>query len=154
MQQNHTICDMGLWDGEIWTWNLLWRGSLYHWEQNVLNSLLSILDNNQPTPASQDSFLWQHDLEKGFTVRSFTEVIAASLYNQGLNDNVFQFIWRKVSPPRAELLLWFIAKDKLKTRSILHNLNLINEDQATIPFCSQFETSTHLFLTCDVVWQI
>lgn len=67
------------------------------------------------------------------------------VYLVGLNEVVIKVFWQKVCPPRAQLLVWFLAMDKLKTGNILHSLGMINMKQTLCPFC-QVETTFYFLL--------
>lgn len=72
-----------------------------------------------------------------------------------LSSQVVDFIWHGKSPPRAQLLLWFLVQDKLKTDQVLYSRGLLTDVQALCPFCSdQIESSSHLFFTCMFTWQL
>lgn len=65
-----------------------------------------------------------------YSIRSFTDTANKELYGTQLDEDVVDFIWQHRSPPRDELLKFFIALCKLQTGSLLHNLNIISREQA------------------------
>lgn len=51
--------------------------------------------------------------------------------------------------------MWFLAQGRLKTGSCLHKIGIIQRDEALCPFCKiEEETMEHLFLTCQISWEI
>jgi hypothetical protein len=62
-------------------------------------------------------------------------------------------VWKLDVPPRLHVFLWLLANNKLLTRDNLAKRRPV-EDQACL-FCSENETSHHLFFDCYVaklVW--
>lgn len=71
------------------------------------------------------------------------------MYEQKLSTEITQFIWQRKAPTRADIIVWFLAIEKLKTGAYLLSLNLSPESQALCPLCDDnIETSSHLFFTC------
>lgn len=97
-QKHFTISDMGVWDGEIWAWNLSWRRHLFQWEETLKNNLLSALANSKPSFTMQDSLSWYPDHPNEFSVLSFTYQSSTYLFNRKLSQEIVSFIWQKISP--------------------------------------------------------
>ena len=55
-------------------------------------------------------------------------------------------VWRSLTPPKSELLLWFLVQGKLNTKERLHRLNIQQGIDISCVLCQQGEeTSNHLF---------
>lgn len=146
---------MGIWDGNTWQWEFNWRRSLYQWELYDLSGLLTLIASKIPTSNSSDHLVWKNGNHTRFSVKSFMEAAHKEVYEEYLNSDVVNFIWQRRSPPRAKLLAYFIAINKLKTCSILLSLGLITPEQALYLYHnSEVETSSYLFFSCQVTWQI
>lgn len=60
-----------------------------------------------------------------FTMRAFMTKAYRSQYDRSLPPLVTDFIWRRRAPPKAQLMVWFLSRDKLKIGHLLVSLNLI-----------------------------
>lgn len=70
-------------------------------------------------------------------------------------QEITELIWQRKAPPRAELVVWFLLQEKLKTGSTLFNLNIISIEEANCPFCdTETETHQHLFFGCHFTWKL
>lgn len=58
----------------------------------------------------------KHESKCIYKDESFIENANREVYIVGFNDDVVNIIWQGASPPRAEVLLWFLAMNKLKNR--------------------------------------
>lgn len=45
------------------------------------------------------------------------------MFRRLLLEDIIKFIWQKKVPPRAEMIVWFLAMGRLKTMEYLHNWN-------------------------------
>lgn len=154
-QQNNKISEMGEWVDSEWRWSFHWRRNLYSWEVEDLRTLKVVILSQQPRLNKEEEVMLKDNTVVGFTVRSFTEEAEAHWYQRMLNQNVTEFIWQRRAPPRAELVVWFLALEKLKTGDYLLGLNLIEPEMALCPICLVFvETNSHLIFSCRFSWQI
>jgi hypothetical protein len=76
--------------------------------------------------------------------------------NLYLDDWTIPSVWRGVAPLRAELLMWFIMRGRINTRSIPKRLHIVSDDgvECRCPFCEEEETIEHLFLHCNFSWKV
>lgn len=146
---------MGTWDGENWIWHLAWRRDLFQWEEALLFELRIVLQSNCPRVNRLDSVIWKGSLDGTYSVKSFINVVQNQCFERTLPKEVTTFIWQHKAPPRAELVVWFLMHDKLKTGDRLLKLNIINENEALCPFCEmEIESVSHLFFTCTFSWRL
>lgn len=76
------MSDMGVWDGEIWAWNLIWRMNLYQWEEAlVLVELLRTIGNSKPSFSVQDIMSWIQTSDGIFFVKSFVAGSSKVVYS-------------------------------------------------------------------------
>lgn len=60
---------------------------------------------------------------------------------------MIEFIWQNVAPPRAQYLLWFIARNRIKTGDFLLGLGLVEPHDANCALCQgEIEIISHLFI--------
>ncbi|KAK2408860.1 hypothetical protein QL285_044338 [Trifolium repens] len=77
--------------------------------------------------------------------------------NLYLDDWTIPSVWRGVAPSRAELLMWFIMRGRINTKSILKRLQIVSDDgvESRCLFCEEEEeTIEHLFLHCNFSWKV
>lgn len=56
-----TVLDMGVWRNGTWYWNLLWRRNLFVWENELNNSLLSVLSSCSVKQNLENGWVWNGD---------------------------------------------------------------------------------------------
>lgn len=149
------IHDLGVWDGNTWSWNLTWRRPFFQWELPMVNELLNLIASKSPTNTWNDIITRNGDSSGIYTVKSFMDK-ANSVYVDRLSSKeVTTFIWQNKSLPRAQMTSWILAIEKLKTSNYLFQLNFISEEHILCPLCgSTIETVQHLFFICSFSWQI
>lgn len=155
-QRLHLVCDMGTWDGEGWIWNLTWRRDFFQWEFALVQELLELLNANCPKQNRVDRMRWTGGgSEDIYSVKSFNNLVQQHNFEKTLPHEITELIWQKKAPPRAELVVWFLLQEKLKTGSTLLNLNIINSEYATCLFCdAEVESHEHLFFGCHFTWRL
>lgn len=126
---------MGTWDGEEWIWNLTWRRNLFQWELALIQELRTLLNTNCPRNNREDKMRRSGDLEGNYIVKSFNNIAQQHNFERTLSQEVTDLIWQKKAPPRAELVVWFLLQEKLKTGKLLFELHIIDADEAKCPFC-------------------
>lgn len=154
-QQNFIVADMEFWDGSVWHCDFKWRRSLFQWEITLVSELFNLIGAISPSVTLSDKLLWIPDTSNGYNVKSFTEIAANKMFNKILPTQIVDFVWQKVAPPRAQMVVWFLARDRLKVGSYLSNIGVISTENARCPFCyAHIETSSHLFFTFEFTWSI
>lgn len=81
-----------------------------------------------PTMGRIDRLSWKHDSSGKFNVKSFSTMAYKECYEANLPQSVVDFIWQGLSPPKAELLLWFLVKNKFKTGELLQSIGILIDD--------------------------
>lgn len=113
---------MGIWDGDQWHWDFKWRRNLYQWEITSVNEVLSLVRDHTPIIGKSDEMVWQEETNKQYSVKSFTENVGMELYQPIHRKPVIDFIWQNKCPTRAQLTLWFLALNRLKTGNLMLHL--------------------------------
>lgn len=132
----------------MWHWEFKWRRGLHRWEIASVDEILSLIRSCNPNKNSIDKLVWKHDSGKMYSVKSFIEEVSKERYERILPASIVEFIWQRRGPLRAQLTMWFLATNSLKTWSVLLNLQLISTQQAVCPFCNN---SMNLLLTFSLV---
>lgn len=81
-QRNHTISDVGFWDGVTWIWDLQWRRYLFDWEKTWVNELVELLSSIIPSKEDSDRMIWLPDKSKGYSVHSFMQEASKKVYTR------------------------------------------------------------------------
>lgn len=102
-----------------------------------------------------DQLTWFPDNTR-FSVKSFETITTPLGFEPRLEAHMLDFKWQNKSPLKAKLLVWFLALDKLKNGSYLHQLGGITFEQAQYPLrYSDLETDFHfvfLLSFCLAAW--
>lgn len=70
----------------------------------------------------------------GYTVRYFMDQASPKTYNRRFDDNIIYFAWQRKSPPRAELLVWFLIQGRINYGSYLVHFGLITSIRLSVAF--------------------
>lgn len=155
IQKEFVVGNMGQWCNGVWHWDLKWRRNLFQLELEQLNLLLLLLNNVSPCTAGSDSYRWNYSADGQYSVKSLIQHSIMLLFQRTISEQVVKFIWQRKAPPRADLLLWFLARGRLKTGQYLPNLRLIDEAQAVcIFFSNALETEKHVLFSCENIWKM
>ena len=147
------VADMGRWSNEIWLWSLQWRRPLFHFEQEQLSLLSSLLESKPMFCHKMDKKIWTLNSDSLFSVKSCSKIMDQLLYG---GAKPFQsFVWIKLSPPKVQLFLWLLVQDKVTTRDFLFQHDYITLHESRCAFCNKsLESSSHLFIHCHFTWNI
>lgn len=58
-QKDAVVAELGAWNTGKWNWNLRWRRGLFVWEENLVNTLLEVLDSAVVVENKEDSWVWK-----------------------------------------------------------------------------------------------
>ncbi|KAF1860790.1 hypothetical protein Lal_00000203 [Lupinus albus] len=76
---NGSISEFGKWVEGNWVWNFNWRRQFFNWELELYNSFLNDLKHSALQADKSDTWEWQHNQSKKYTVKSAYSI----LINQG-----------------------------------------------------------------------
>ncbi|GKV38790.1 hypothetical protein SLEP1_g46663 [Rubroshorea leprosula] len=148
------IADMGEWrNGEL-TWNWKWRRSLFTWETDMLQDLLSTVQGTKLKQGEDDCFVWNHDPTGKYSVRS-----AYNLLNQKQDDrpdHKFKLIWDSKTPLKISAFAWKALQNRIPTKENLLKRGMIEETTGTkCTLCGEkIETASHILFSCPVSWKV
>ena len=97
-----------------------------------------------------DRAVWRSSSNKHFSVNSlYNEVLKVVASKDQL---MLPSVWSNLSPPKAELFMWFACLNKLPIRDRLFSIGLCPLAANRWVFCGRFgETSDHILLSCSIV---
>ena len=107
----------------------------------------------RPDRGREDSVVWKHS---GSTIYP-TKSIGVKMFEDKtpiLSKPVINLVWQKFIPPRAQLWVWLVSLEKLKTGNFLLEKGIIDTQRATCPFCNiNTESNSHILFTCNFSWR-
>jgi hypothetical protein len=143
-------------DGSI-NWNFVWRRQPFLWEQNLIANLLALLEGFTLGMAN-DIWWWTPDEGGIFSVSSTYRVLEGveleDVVLNTLEESVLGGIWKSPAPSKVIAFSWMAFLDRIPTRSNLELRRVLSqEDPRNCVMCGLGEeTTTHLFLHCDMAW--
>jgi hypothetical protein len=159
VQQEEVIPEVGRWMNGVRRWDLRWRRRFFVWEEQLLCELVAV-HNNAMIVDTEDRWVWNPDIDGGFSVKSLYVFLERGLLPQNTLSQsalfAFKYIWRPVVPSKVSALAWQLMLDKIPTRENLYKRGIIHIDDALCPLCNgAVESVRHLFLHCpfaSAVW--
>jgi hypothetical protein len=133
-QQGKTINQV--WDGE--TLMLSFTKTV---SENLINlwfDLVGIMEEVSLTD-EPDHIIWSFSFTGKYSVQSLYAVIN----NHGVKPVFVHAVWKLNIPPRVQIFIWLLSKNKLLTRDTLAKRR--NVDDRTYIFCAEPESIHHLF---------
>jgi hypothetical protein len=136
-----------------WHWELIWRRTLFAWEEDQYREFLDIITLFSPT-VQQDRWLWLGDDLQGFTVNSAYLLLVVE-YNppvvrDATLDLVFKYLWKCGAPSKVCTFAWQLLLDRIQTKDNLLKRRIIQVQQGQCVLCGQVsESALHLFLHCN-----
>nr|XP_025703058.1 uncharacterized protein LOC112803815 [Arachis hypogaea] len=136
--------------------NKQWRRELFQWELELVGQLHETLQSAKPTHEKEDTVSWKFDNTGVYSTNSFTQMMQAEVLPAEVTSYSFtRAIWKGFVPPRIELLSWFVLIGRVNTKDRLCRLRVIDQHDTLCVLCSKSEeTVFHLFLGCDITWQV
>jgi len=112
--------------------------------------LLSIIEDVHLNDES-DQIIWSFSSNGKFSVQSLYAVIN----HHGVTPVYVRAVWKLTAPPRVQIFLWLLSKNKLLTRDNLAKRREVSDNACL--FCSEPETIHPLFFDCCIaqaLWAI
>ncbi|XP_015964835.1 uncharacterized protein LOC107494201 [Arachis duranensis] len=155
-QQGFLIGNCGFWDGLEWIWNFQWRRKLFQWELEPVHQLHEQIRPVKMSSENKDSVVWKFDNTGVFSTQSFLQVIQMETLSDEITSYSFtSALWRGLVPPRIELFGLFVLLGRINTKERLTRLGVIIHSDNICVLCHKgVETVEHLFLRCEVTWQV
>ncbi|GJT85273.1 RNA-directed DNA polymerase, eukaryota [Tanacetum coccineum] len=134
-----SLCIRKLGNGaSIRFWDDVWCGNLLL--QNLIRDV--VLSDHR------DSWIWSHDISKGYTVASVRHLIDSRTLDVGPNATR----WNRAIPIKVNVFLWRLSLNKLPSRVNLDKKG-IDVDSLLCPICNKdVEMVNHLFFSFLAIW--
>ena len=120
-----------------------------------MEEMYQVLAREHLNRYANDRLIWSFDKNGEFSVKSLSKQIMEKRV-QPVGINAFSFtksIWKGLVPPKVEILTWFVLLGRVNTKSRLHRLGILAQDQSLCTFCGFFaENHEHLFFSCEYAW--
>ncbi|XP_016199448.1 uncharacterized protein LOC107640440 [Arachis ipaensis] len=155
-QQGSMVGDCGFWDGLKWIWNFQWQRELFQWELKLVHQLLERLRQVKLSDGKDDNMVWKFDSKGIFSTKSVVQVLQL----ETLSDEITRYsftssVWRGMVPPRIELFGRFVLIGRVNTKERLSRLGVIRPSDNICVLCKkEIESVEHLFLLCELTWQV
>ena len=135
------------WEEEGLAW--VWRRRLLAWEEESVRECCALLYNIVLQDNVHDTWRWQLDPIRGYSVRESYRYITNS--DVMLDRTLVDDVWLKQIPPKVSLLVWRLLQNRLPTKDNLSRWGVIHGNALTcVAGCGASETALHLFLNCDI----
>jgi hypothetical protein len=115
---------------------------------NLWYELLGIVENLNLQEENDDKIMWSFSSNGKFFVQSLYAVIN----HRGVVPVYVSAVWKLKIPPRVQIFLWLITKNKALTRDNLAKRREVTDK--TCLFCNEPESVKHLFFECCVAKRI
>ena len=127
----------------------------FEYELTDFYELQSLLNQNTLIRDVVDRAVWMHHSSGDYEVKSFLNLM---LHPQQNYQDMFTYanvVWKSLTPPKSELLLWFLLLGKLNTKDRLIRFNIRQGLDSKCVLCNQEEESiNHLFCCCPFTWRV
>ncbi|KAL4353692.1 hypothetical protein GQ457_06G031150 [Hibiscus cannabinus] len=137
-----------------WVWNIPLRRQLFDWEIEIWNSLLALLQGCRLNNFDHDWLSWGGSGSGEFSIKSVTNILHSSL---PLCKEWIKQVWRGVAPPKVEIFMWLVIRQRIPVRVELaaRGLSLSPNNNVFCPLCGQApESVVHLMFNCIVTWKV
>ncbi|XP_020963842.1 uncharacterized protein LOC110265266 [Arachis ipaensis] len=104
----------------------------------------------------EDTVVWKFENRGIFSTNSVIQAIQLETLSAEIMSYSFtSSLWKGFVPPRIELFGWFVLVGRVNTKERLTKLGVnIMSDSMCILCTKEVESAEHLFLRCEVTWQV
>ncbi|XP_068466211.1 uncharacterized protein [Phaseolus vulgaris] len=139
--QNQTVEEVVMWEGDVWRWNLRWRRARFEWESVMETDLVSYISRAVITRQEQDTRVWGINNKGCFSVKS----AYASIRGDGTRNAVFDLLWKAKAFPSVlttvsnkQDLIWKGIWTAI-VRSVWEHRNLVAFKQGVVDAKEMFQ---------------
>ncbi|GKU90242.1 hypothetical protein SLEP1_g4255 [Rubroshorea leprosula] len=144
------ICEMGVWEGDKWSWKLEWRRGRIGREKDEEEALWEKLGNLQLKKGVEDRWRWLHDSDGSYMVKKAYEFLAPS---EGiLEEQLCKVIWCRLVPSKVSFFGWRLCLDKPTKWNIRKRGVHLQEEELMCVCHNIIEEANHLFSMCKEAW--
>jgi len=88
LDKGRKVSEVGVWEEDIWIWNLRWRRTRFQWELEQEKEMITAVERVHLNMENQDSLTWGDDSSSIFTVKAAYECL--SKCTRGSPSRVFK----------------------------------------------------------------
>ncbi|XP_016199199.1 uncharacterized protein LOC107640163 [Arachis ipaensis] len=122
--------------------------------ENMISGLSIELGNGRTIRFWEDSWLPPGVLKDMFP-RLYSVLQAEVLQEKITSYSFTRAVWKGFVPPRVELFTWFVLVGRMNTKDRLCRFQVIAHQDNRCVLCGKAEeTAFHLFLECEITWQV
>ena len=123
------------------------------WEEELVGELGLLLQNVNLQVDKEGRWLWTLESSNDFTVRSAYKVLTP--HHQIDTMVSTKVLWHKDIPLKVVLFVWRLFRDRLQTKDNLYRRRVImSDDTLCVGGCASIESSSHLFLHCNIFGEV
>jgi hypothetical protein len=154
--KDHMVRD--LW-GTDDSWSFSWRRNLFRWEEDLVASLLDLLEPVVFSP-EDDCWRWLDDVDEGFSIKSSYKLLAEELGSMDDLENELVVglhqLWESPTPSKVVAFSWQLLLDRIPTRNnlLIREITTLDRPWECLGCIGHSETFTHLFLHCPCVMKV
>lgn len=152
-QREALVVDVGWFEGDTWRWALAWQRVLTEEEQHQVGQLQSMLTQSPMVRGGKDQLCWCDSAE--YSVRAVLKKAWAVGDHGTPVDSLACTVWRKLAPPKVELMVWLALLGRLNTNDLLYHKGMLTVEANRCTFCGNpGESLDHLLVSCQLSWQL
>ncbi|XP_072087364.1 uncharacterized protein [Arachis hypogaea] len=122
--------------------------------EKIIRGLSMDVGNGRTIKFWEDVWLPGGRLKEMFP-RLFSVMQEAALPEKITSYSFTSAIWRGFALPRVELFSWFVLVERVNTKERLYKLGVIDQhDNLCVLCCKSVESAAHLFIGCEITWQV
>lgn len=135
----------------------VWDPTIFSVKEVCAGRNFQILSGNLSSvvlhPQRNDSLIWEVAVSRSYSVKSMYKCIEARMGNV---RRELMLLWKNFAPPKAQFLGWLAVLERVKTADLLFSLGVLPVfNDCLCKFCGEApESVNHLFLHCEVVWEV
>nr|XP_025648023.1 uncharacterized protein LOC112743003 [Arachis hypogaea] len=135
---------------------LKWRRELFKWEMELVHQFHERLRPVKLSDGKEDNMVWKLDSKGVFSTKSIMQVLQSETLSDEITSYSFtSSVWRGVVPPRIELFGWFVLVGRVNIKERLSRLGIVMPSDNICVLCKkEIESVKHLFLLCELTWQV
>ncbi|KAJ9562049.1 hypothetical protein OSB04_007209 [Centaurea solstitialis] len=141
--------ERGVFNGDEWSWNLVWRREPRRREIGELEELQNLLRGVHPKRGKSDRLVWRLDPLNGFSVKSVRGLLEEARRRGSETQN--KTIWLNAVPKKICIFVWHSKLRRLPVRVEVAKRG-IDLDSILCPICGcEVETVDHALINCTRV---
>ena len=127
----------------------VWRRRLLAWEEESVRECSMLLLNVVLQDTIEDTWRWCLDPIHGYSVSGVYRFLTTSGDLAGRSQVID--VWHKSIPSKVSVFVWRLLRNRLPTKDNLVRRGVLRHTEAVcVSGCGSSETTTHLFMDCNV----